>query len=229
MTRFRPREWRREFSVPLQALQGELNRLFEEYWDPERAAPAQAPTDLETPAWAPAVDLDETPHELVLRVDLPGVDPAGVDLSLTGTESDDPRREAHARDRRRDRPAPRATRPAASSVTSPSRSTSTSTESRLSASMACSRSACPSSRAPGHGRFRSGRTESEQKPNIAGPAARPGGTGRGAAFAPERPSRSARRAAKFRRQALAGTALYGKVAATLLFRDNPERSPHGDP
>lgn len=51
MTRFRPREWRREFSVPLQALQGELNRLFEEYWDPERAAPAQAPTDLETPAW----------------------------------------------------------------------------------------------------------------------------------------------------------------------------------
>ncbi len=86
MSRFRPREWRRELAVPLHALQGELNRLFEEYWDPERPAPGAAPTDLETPAWAPPVDLDETPHELVLRVDLPGVDPTGVDLSLTGTE-----------------------------------------------------------------------------------------------------------------------------------------------
>ncbi len=86
MSRFRPREWHRELSVPLHALQGELNRLFEEYWDPERAAPAAAPTDLETPAWTPPVDLDETPHELVLRVDLPGVDPAAVDLSLTGTD-----------------------------------------------------------------------------------------------------------------------------------------------
>jgi HSP20 family protein len=84
MTRFRPREWRRELAVPLQALQGELNRLFEEYWDPDRATPAQAPTDLETPAWTPPIDLDETAHDLILRVDLPGVDPNSVDLSLTG-------------------------------------------------------------------------------------------------------------------------------------------------
>jgi HSP20 family protein len=84
MTRFRPAEWRREWAAPLQALQGELNRLFEEYWDPERAARRQGPTDIEPPAWSPAIDLEESPHELVLRVDLPGVDPSGVDLSLTG-------------------------------------------------------------------------------------------------------------------------------------------------
>jgi HSP20 family protein len=86
MTRFRPSEWRRVLAVPLQALQGELNRLFEEYWDPERpASPGRSPTDLDTAAWVPAIDLDETPVGLVLRVDLPGVDPSSVDLSLTGS------------------------------------------------------------------------------------------------------------------------------------------------
>jgi len=72
----------RDATAPLQTLQGELNRLFEEYWSPGRAA--SAPTDLETPAWSPPIDLAETPGEFWLRVDLPGVDPAGVDLSLTG-------------------------------------------------------------------------------------------------------------------------------------------------
>jgi HSP20 family protein len=84
MSRFRPHEWRRELAVPLQVLQGELNRLFEEYWDPSRPAPAKEPTDTAPVAWAPPVDLDEAADELVLRVDLPGVDPSGVDLSLTG-------------------------------------------------------------------------------------------------------------------------------------------------
>lgn len=86
MSRFIPHGWGREIAAPLQALQGELNRLFEEYWDPERpSAPGRSPTDLDPSAWTPPVDLDETPHELILRVDLPGVDPAAVDLSLTGT------------------------------------------------------------------------------------------------------------------------------------------------
>jgi HSP20 family protein len=85
MTRPQPAEWGREFAAPLEALQGELNRLIAEYWDPERpAGPRPSPTDLEPIAWAPPIDLDETPHELILRVDLPGVDPSSVDLSLTG-------------------------------------------------------------------------------------------------------------------------------------------------
>jgi HSP20 family protein len=82
----RPGIWRRELSVPLQSLQTELNRLFEEYWQPGSApgAATTAPTDLATAVWTPAIDLAETPTELVLVVDLPGVDPTKIDLSLTG-------------------------------------------------------------------------------------------------------------------------------------------------
>ena len=81
----RPGTWRRDFSVPLQSLQTELNRLFEEYWQPQQGGPASAqPTDLATAVWTPAIDLSETPTELVLVVDLPGVDPSAIDLSLTG-------------------------------------------------------------------------------------------------------------------------------------------------
>jgi HSP20 family protein len=81
----RPGTWRREFAVPLQSLQNELNRLFEEYWQPGPGAAAQsAPTDLATASWTPAIDLYETPIEIVLMVDLPGVEPSKIDLSLTG-------------------------------------------------------------------------------------------------------------------------------------------------
>ncbi len=81
----RPGTWRRELTVPLQSLQGELNRLFEEYWQPHSpAGPAPEPTDLAAAVWTPALDLFETPADLVLMVDLPGVDPASIDLSLTG-------------------------------------------------------------------------------------------------------------------------------------------------
>ena len=80
----RPGTWRRELTVPLQSLQSELNRLFEEYWQPLAAGPAaSSPTDLATSVWTPAIDLAETPAELVLVVDLPGVDPSTIDLSLT--------------------------------------------------------------------------------------------------------------------------------------------------
>jgi HSP20 family protein len=80
----RPGIWRRELTVPLQSLQGELNRLFEEYWHPgvPGAAPS-APTDLASAVWTPAIDLTETPTELILVVDLPGVEPTAIDLSLT--------------------------------------------------------------------------------------------------------------------------------------------------
>ena len=81
----RPGIWRRELAVPLQSLQGELNRLFEEYWQPNGpAGPAAGPTDIASPVWTPALDLFETPTELVLMVDLPGVKPDSIDLSLTG-------------------------------------------------------------------------------------------------------------------------------------------------
>lgn len=85
MARFGP--WRREFAVPLQALQSELNRLFDEYWTPAagRYGPGQAPPmDLEPANWNPALDLVETPEGFLLTAEVPGVDPATIDLSVTG-------------------------------------------------------------------------------------------------------------------------------------------------
>jgi HSP20 family protein len=79
----RSTQWRREFAAPLHALQNELNRLFEEYWSPSRMGPGR-PTDLEPAAWTPAVDVIETPQEVVILAELPGVDPATIDLSVTG-------------------------------------------------------------------------------------------------------------------------------------------------
>jgi HSP20 family protein len=77
--------WRRELTTPLFALQNELNRLFEEYVNPGRFTAAQsAPMDLEPASWSPAVDLVETPDAYVLTAEVPGVEPASIDLSITG-------------------------------------------------------------------------------------------------------------------------------------------------
>jgi len=76
---------RREFSAPLHALQSELNRLLEEYWSPSRVGPVHsAPTDLEPAAWVPVIDIIETPQEILVLAELPGFDPATIDLSVTG-------------------------------------------------------------------------------------------------------------------------------------------------
>ena len=77
--------WRRDLSAPLHVLQSELNRLLEEYLNPARRGPSPAPPmDLEPSAWNPAVDVFETPEEIVVLAELPGVDPKTLDLSLTG-------------------------------------------------------------------------------------------------------------------------------------------------
>jgi HSP20 family protein len=84
MTRTGP--WRREFNGPLQAIQNELNRIFDEYWAPGRfAAAASAPTDLDPSAWTPPIDVVETAEAYFVRAELPGVDPSDIDLSVTGT------------------------------------------------------------------------------------------------------------------------------------------------
>jgi HSP20 family protein len=77
--------WRRDLAAPLHAIQNELNRMFEEYWNPTRpGASPPPPTDLEPAGWSPAIDVFETPTELVLVAELPGVDPSSIDLSVTG-------------------------------------------------------------------------------------------------------------------------------------------------
>jgi HSP20 family protein len=80
----RSTQWRREFAAPLHMLQNELNRLFEEYWNPGRVGPGHPPTDLEPAAWTPALDVIETPQEVIVVAELPGVNPSSIDLSVTG-------------------------------------------------------------------------------------------------------------------------------------------------
>ena len=75
---------RRDLANPLQALQSELNRLFDEYWQPASPHPDRPTTDVSGTTWLPQVDLDETPQEWLLSVDLPGVDPSTIDLSVSG-------------------------------------------------------------------------------------------------------------------------------------------------
>ena len=72
-------------SGPIEILQHELNRLLEDYLLPRRYRGAESPpTDLEPKGWSPAVDVYETPEEMLVVVDIPGVDPATVDLAVTG-------------------------------------------------------------------------------------------------------------------------------------------------
>lgn len=84
MARFAP--WRRELAAPLQSLQTELNRLFDEYWNPARFASAgqNPPMDLEPANWSPEVDLVETADAYHLTAEVPGVEPSSIDLSVTG-------------------------------------------------------------------------------------------------------------------------------------------------
>ncbi len=50
----------------------------------DTAQPEAAPTDLDPSAWSPAVDVYDTPEEVIVVAELPGVDPATIDLAVTG-------------------------------------------------------------------------------------------------------------------------------------------------
>jgi HSP20 family protein len=82
----------RDLAAPLNALQDELHRLFDRYRGRLSAR--------DDAGWAPAVDVYETPEEVGLLVDLPGVDPAAVELSVNGrvlTLRGEKRAEEHVR------------------------------------------------------------------------------------------------------------------------------------
>lgn len=81
----RPGHWSREPATPFHMLQQELHRLLGEYIGPARFGDAQArPTDLEPSAWSPPVDVYETPEEFLVAVEVPGVDPASIDVAAVG-------------------------------------------------------------------------------------------------------------------------------------------------
>lgn len=74
--------WGRDFPGPLQALQTELGKLIDEYWAPGRFGAPH--TDIDGGGWAPPVDVIETAEGYVVTVEVPGVSPETIDLSVTG-------------------------------------------------------------------------------------------------------------------------------------------------
>jgi HSP20 family protein len=64
-----------EPSRGLTTLQDQINRLFSNSLD-------QTGEEASLSAWAPAVDIYETEHELVVKADLPEVDPKDLDIRV---------------------------------------------------------------------------------------------------------------------------------------------------
>jgi len=64
----------------LATLQDRIDRLFEDTLG--RARGGFGDEAFEGARWAPAVDILEKPNELVLRADLPGIDPKEVEISV---------------------------------------------------------------------------------------------------------------------------------------------------
>jgi HSP20 family protein len=77
--------WPRESATPFHLLQQELQRLLDQYVGPVRFGDAEArPTDLEPSSWSPPVDVYETAEEFLVMVEVPGVDPASIDVAAAG-------------------------------------------------------------------------------------------------------------------------------------------------
>ena len=72
---------RRDLSAPLTTLRTELERLLPVSIGSRIGV---GPSGAEGAAWAPAIDLQETPEAVEIWADLPGVDPGVIELSLTG-------------------------------------------------------------------------------------------------------------------------------------------------
>lgn len=78
--------WRRELSVPINALQDELSRLYDSYRrgmpiGPTREPATEQPDDV---SWSPVLDIAETPDAILIWADVPGVDPAALELNIAG-------------------------------------------------------------------------------------------------------------------------------------------------
>lgn len=67
----------------LKTVQDEVNRLFE-LRTGGRTAPATQRENVSARVWTPPVDVIENEHEIVLSVDLPGVQQEGINIELNG-------------------------------------------------------------------------------------------------------------------------------------------------
>src|SRR5450755_3575857 len=76
--------WRQQTSSPFHLLQNEFHRILEEFLQPRPGGAEPPPANPERTAWSPAVDVYETPEEMIVVVEVPGVDSASIELAVTG-------------------------------------------------------------------------------------------------------------------------------------------------
>lgn len=72
--------WKREGNG-ITALRKQVNRLLGDFGAADEDF--FGPTDV-TSAWGPALDLAETPESFVVKVEVPGIDPKEIEISMTG-------------------------------------------------------------------------------------------------------------------------------------------------
>ena len=70
--------------LPLAALRGEMDRLFESFFREPLGGLDWSPWG--SGKWSPAVDLAENDKEVTVRAELPGIDPKDLDISISGNQ-----------------------------------------------------------------------------------------------------------------------------------------------
>jgi HSP20 family protein len=61
----------------LSSLQGEVNRLFDEFWGHRRGGEIEE-------FITPAVDVEESDKEISVKAEIPGIDPQEIEVSISG-------------------------------------------------------------------------------------------------------------------------------------------------
>ena len=61
----------------LRNLRREMDRLWEEFFGPREVATSET-------SWVPAVDISETKDAVIVKAEVPGMEPKDIDISLSG-------------------------------------------------------------------------------------------------------------------------------------------------
>ncbi len=70
--------------MPLVALRGEMDRLFDSFFREPFGALDWSPWG--TGKWSPAVEVAENEKEVTVRAELPGIDPKELEISVSGNQ-----------------------------------------------------------------------------------------------------------------------------------------------